>query len=162
MVSIACSCLCVCDRQRQQCWLFSTASISTKLPPCLPSNASNAVDSTAIHLVACVTSEEEKEDYSEDTTISCRNLAALPTGSDTVLEAFISCKPVPILRDKTFCIVVPCVWVIWSQCFEGMYCYHLQGYESMNWPITLKMRVLHFLKHQEKITQPHSAITQKP
>jgi hypothetical protein len=57
--------------------------------------------------------------------------AALPTGNDTALKDFVSCKPVFVLKKQVFWIVAPCGWVSDSRNFEGAYRLHLHGYESI-------------------------------
>jgi hypothetical protein len=77
------------------------------LPSVLLNN--NATIIPIYFLVACVTSEEEREGKTEDRLallLSCGTLAALPTGKDTKLKD-ISCKPVFVLSKQIFWVVAP-------------------------------------------------------
>jgi hypothetical protein len=52
----------------------------------------------------------------------------------------ISCKPVFVFKKQVFWVVAPCDWVIASRRFKGTYRLHLHDYESMNLPITLRIK----------------------
>jgi len=58
----------------------------------------------------------------------------------------IGFKPVIIVKKHVFRIVVLGGWVIPAWHFEEMYYLHLQGYESVAWLITLRMKAVHSFK----------------
>jgi hypothetical protein len=76
-------------------------------------------------------------------------------------KIFIGCKPVFVLTNQVFWVIVLCDWVMTSRCFEGTYRLHLQGYESVNWLIPPRLRGFFSPKRRKGITQTQGATTQK-
>jgi hypothetical protein len=73
-------------------------------------------------------------------------------------EAFISCKPVFMLRKKLFCVLELFCWIPDFRRFEWTYRLNLQSYQYKNLLVTLKMKAVRFLKTSEKrISQSHEA-----
>ena len=101
---------------------------------------------TAIPLVTFVTSEKEKEYYSENYGWVKQEACCLATGNDTALKDCTCWKPVFTLRKQVFWVVALYGWVIASQCFKGAYCLHFPDYESMHGLITQKMKAVYFFK----------------
>lgn len=74
------------------------------------------------------------------------SLTGQDTGNDTSLKDIIGCKPVFVLRNQVFGVAVLCGWgIIASWCYDGTYCLHLQGCESMNCLKTLILMVITFI-----------------
>jgi len=123
---------------------------------------------TAILLVTCVTSEKEKEYYSEKYGWVKQEACCLATGNDTALKDCICCKPVFTLRKQVFWVVALYGSVITSQCFKHAYYLHFPDYEPVNGLITQKMKAVHFFKTLRRnypITQcnnPEDLIPQQP
>ena len=120
--------VCVCVRERERERPFKL----------LPASTRYAALWTARRLVACVISEEGKRLQPRSSGM----LAALPTGNHASVKCFISCKPVFVLREQAFWVVALCGWIIAFHRFEGTYCRHLQGNESVSGLITLKIKAV--------------------
>ena len=90
------------------------------------------------YFIACVTWEKEKQDETKILLVMRDLYRPTDTANGRKLKDIISCKPVFVLRHQVFWGVAPCVWVIASERVVGKYCLYLQGYESVNWLVTLQ------------------------
>ena len=90
---------------------------------------------------------------------SCRRLAATPTRYDAVLKDIAS-EPVFVLNKQVWCVVEPCGYIIASWHFGRKQCLHLQGYETLNLPITRRKGCYVSSVRREEIVQPGAATTQ--
>jgi hypothetical protein len=78
-------------------------------------------------LIACVTSEKERGDETEEMSFPQPSQAHLPGVNDSKLKDVTNCKPVFIPRNKVCWVAIPCDWVIASRRFEETYRFHFQG-----------------------------------
>jgi len=78
-------------------------------------------------LIACVTSDKEREDETKEMSFPQPSQAHLPSVNDSKLKDVTSCKSVFIRRNKVCWVAIACDWVIASRRFEETYRFHFQG-----------------------------------